>query len=134
MNLTDLRKLILNSGFTLKELLKIKRSFLVLHKDDPRIYDKYQSKTDCFCHYLLFIAEEVSLPLTFSTPIFLFIISGMFFTGKAYGIPLMLSIYLFFAISTFIYYSLSVSCNLITGSKLLILYIRFKIKNKFQSS
>ncbi|WP_072161978.1 hypothetical protein [Photorhabdus heterorhabditis] len=131
MNLTDLRKLILNSGFTLKELLKIKRSFLVLHKDDPYIYDKHQSKTDCFCHYLIFIAEEVSLPLTFSTPICLFIISGMYFSGKAYGIPLMFSIYLFFAISAFIYYSLSVGCNLITGSKLLIFHIRFKIKSKF---
>nr|WP_036773540.1 hypothetical protein [Photorhabdus australis] len=128
MNLADLRKLILNSGFTLKELLKIKRSFLILHKDDPYIYDKYQSKTDCFCQYLLFIAEEVSLPLTFSTSICLFIISGMFFSDMAYGIPLMSSIYLFFAISAFIYYTLSVSCNLITGSKLLIFYIRFKIK------
>ncbi|MCW7549791.1 hypothetical protein OO184_18090 [Photorhabdus sp. APURE] len=131
MDLIDLRKLILNSGFTLKELLKIKRNFIVLHKDDPYIYDKYQSKTDCFCHYLLFIAEEVSLPLTFSTSVFLFIITGMFFSEMAYGIPLMSSIYLFFAISAFIYYSLSVSCNLITGSKLLIFYIRFKIKNKF---
>ncbi|EYU16067.1 hypothetical protein [Photorhabdus aegyptia] len=128
MNLTDLRKLILNSGFTLKELLKIKRSFIILHKDEPDVYDKYQSKTDCFCHYLLFIAEEVSLPLTFSTSVCLFIITGMFFSEMAYGIPLMSSIYLFFAISAFIYYSLSVSCNLITGSKLLIFYIRFKIK------
>ncbi|WP_387689850.1 hypothetical protein [Photorhabdus sp. RM71S] len=128
MDLIDLRKLILNSGFTLKELLKIKRSFIILHKDAPGIYHKYQSRTDCFCHYLLFIADEVSLPLTFSTSVCLFIISGMFFSDMAYGIPLMSSIYLFFAISAFIYYSLSVSCNLITGSKLLIFYIRFKIK------
>ncbi|NRN30897.1 hypothetical protein [Photorhabdus heterorhabditis] len=128
MNLTDLRKLILNSGFTLKELLKMKRNFIMLYKDDPDVYDKYQSKTDCFCHYLLLIAEEVAMPLLFFTPIFLFIISGMFFSGKAYGIPLMFSIYLFILISSFIYYSLSVRCNLITGSKLLIFYIRFKIK------
>ncbi|KAA1185246.1 hypothetical protein [Photorhabdus heterorhabditis] len=134
MNLTDLRKSILNSGFTLKELLKMKRNFIMLYKDDPDVYDKYQSKTDCFCHYLLLIAEEVAMPLLFFTPIFLFIISGMFFSEKAYGIPLMFSIYLFILISSFIYYSLSVRCNLITGSKLLIFYIRFKIKNKFQSS
>ncbi|KAA1185248.1 hypothetical protein F0L16_14880 [Photorhabdus heterorhabditis] len=131
MNLTDLRKSILNSGFTLKELLKIKRSFLVLHKDDPYIYDKYQSKTDCFCHYLLFIADEITLPIILLTSVYSFMITGMFFTGKAYGIPLMFSIYLFILISSFIYYSLSVSCNLITSSKLLIFYIRFKIKNKF---
>ncbi|CAQ83717.1 hypothetical protein [Photorhabdus asymbiotica] len=131
MNLTDLRKLILNSGFTLKELLKRKRNFIMLYKDDPDVYDKYQSKTDCFCHYLLLIAEEVAMPLLFFTPIFLFIISGMFFSNMAYGIPLMLSIYLFILISSFIYYSLSVSCNLITSSKLLIFYIRFKIKDKF---
>ncbi|OCQ52643.1 hypothetical protein Ppb6_01986 [Photorhabdus australis subsp. thailandensis] len=131
MNLIDLRKSILNSGFTLKELIKMKRNFIMLYKDDPDVYDKYQSKTDCFCHYLLLIAEEVAMPLLFFTPIFLFIISGMFFSGKAYGIPLMFSIYLFILISSFIYYSLSVRCNLITGSKLLIFYIRFKIKSKF---
>ncbi|MCA6221890.1 hypothetical protein [Photorhabdus antumapuensis] len=130
MDLTDLRKLILNSKFTLKELLKIKRNFITLYKDEPDIYDKYQSKTDCFCHYLLLIAEEVAIPLIYSTLINLFIISGMFFSGKAYGIPLMFSIYLFVLISSFIYYSLSVSCNLIIDSKLLILYIHFKIKNK----
>ncbi|WP_229008987.1 hypothetical protein [Photorhabdus laumondii] len=134
MNLIDLRKLILNNGFTLKELLKIKRSFLVLHKDAPHIYNKYQSKTDCFCHYLLFIAEEIAIPLLYLTPVYLFIITGMFFSEKTYSISLMSFIYLFFAISAFIYYSFSVSCNLITGSKLLIFYIRFKIKNKFQSS
>ncbi|AKH64751.1 MULTISPECIES: hypothetical protein [Photorhabdus] len=128
MNLADLRKLILNSGFTLKELLKIKRSFLVLHKDDPDVYDKYQSKTDCFCHYLLFIADEIALPIILLTSVYSFMMTGMFFSGKAYGIPLMSSIYLFFSISAFIYYTLSVSCNLITGLKLAIFYIRFKIK------
>ncbi|MFD0710205.1 hypothetical protein CE143_15230 [Photorhabdus luminescens] len=134
MNLTDLRKLILNSGFTLKELLKIKRNFITLYKDEPDVYDRYQNKTDCFCHYLLLIAEEVAMPLLFFTPIFLFIITGMFFSDMAYGIPLMFSIYLFISISSFFYYSFSVRCNLITGSKLLVFYIRFKIKNKFQSS
>ncbi|WP_434524413.1 hypothetical protein [Photorhabdus asymbiotica] len=134
MNLTDLRKLILNSGFTLKELLKRKRNFIMLYKDDPDVYDKYQSKTDCFCHYLLLIAEDIAIPLIYLTAIYLFMITGMFFSDMAYGIPLMFSIYLFFAIFAFIYYSISVSCNLITGSKLLIFYIRFKIKNKFQSS
>ncbi|EQC00305.1 hypothetical protein B738_11870 [Photorhabdus temperata subsp. temperata M1021] len=89
MNLTDLRKLILNSGFTLKELLKIKRNFLILHKDNPYIYDKYKSKTDCFCHYLLFRGEEVAMPIIYSTLICSFIMLGMFFSGKAYGIPLM---------------------------------------------
>ncbi|ETS31190.1 hypothetical protein BB987_06375 [Photorhabdus temperata] len=128
MNLADLRKLILNSGFTLKELLKIKRSFLVLHKDDPDVYDKYQSKTDYFCHYLLFIADEIALPIILLTSVYSFMMTGMFFSGKAYGIPLMSSIYLFFSISAFIYYTLSVSCNLITGLKLAIFYIRFKIK------
>ncbi|NHB98000.1 hypothetical protein [Photorhabdus stackebrandtii] len=128
MNLADLRKLILNSGFTLKELLKIKRSFLVLHKDDPDVYDKYQSKTDCFCHYLLFIADEIALPIILLTSVYSFMMTGIFFSGKAYGIPLMSSIYLFFSISAFIYYTLSVSCNLITGLKLAIFYIRFKIK------
>ncbi|MBS9425715.1 hypothetical protein EAE90_19325 [Photorhabdus caribbeanensis] len=134
MNLTNLRKLILNSGFTFKELIKIKRSFLVLHKDDPHIYNKYQSKTDCFCHYLLFIAEEVAAPLIMLTSVCLFIISGMFFSEKEYSIPLMSFIYLLFFISFSIYYSLSVSCNPITGLKLAAFYIRFKIKNKFQSS
>ncbi|WP_323838421.1 hypothetical protein [Photorhabdus africana] len=134
MNLIDLRKLILNSGFTLKELLKIKRNFIILYKDEPDIYDKYQSKTDCFCQYLLLIGEEIAIPLIYLTTIYLFMILGMFFSDMAYGVPLMFSIYLFFAISAFIYYSFSVSCNLITGSKLLIFYIRFKIKNKFQSS
>ncbi|OWO83000.1 hypothetical protein B5C26_08380 [Photorhabdus luminescens] len=128
MNLTDLRKLILNSGFTFKELIKIKRNFITLYKDEPDIYDKYQSKTDCFCQYLLLIGEEIAIPLIYLTAIYLFMITGMFFSEMEYGIPLMLSIYLFFAISAFIYYSLSVSCNLITGSKLLIFYIRFKIK------
>ncbi|TDB61696.1 hypothetical protein [Photorhabdus khanii] len=130
MNLTDLRKLILNSVFTLKELLKIKRNFIILHKDEPDIYHKYQSKTDCFCQYLLFITEEIALPIILLTSVYSFMILGMFFSEKAYGFPLMFSIYLFFAISAFIYYSLSVSCNLITSSKLLILYIRLKIKNK----
>ncbi|AWK42683.1 MULTISPECIES: hypothetical protein [Photorhabdus] len=134
MNLIDLRKLILNSGFSLKELLKIKRNFIILYKDEPDIYDKYQSKTDCFCQYLLLIADEIAIPLIYLTTIYLFMILGMFFSDMAYGVPLMFSIYLFFAISAFIYYSFSVSCNLITGSKLLIFYIRFKIKNKFQSS
>ncbi|CAQ83715.1 hypothetical protein [Photorhabdus asymbiotica] len=134
MNLTDLRKLILNSGFTLKELLKIKRSFIILHKDDPDIYHKYQSKTDCFCHYLLFIAEEVATPLILLTSVCLFIISGMLFSEKEYSISLMSFIYLLFFISFSIYYSLSVSCNPITGLKLTTLYIRFKIKNRFQSS
>ncbi|MBS9441438.1 hypothetical protein EAE89_06775 [Photorhabdus heterorhabditis] len=134
MNLTDLRKLILNSGFTLKELLKIKRSFLVLHKDDPHIYDKYQSKTDCFCHYLLFIAAEVAAPLILLTSVCLLMISSMFFDEKIQSILLMSSIYLFFFISFLIYYSLSVSCNPVTGLKLTIFYIRFKIKNKLQSS
>ncbi len=60
-------------------------------------------------------------------------ILGMFFSDMAYGVPLMFSIYLFFAISAFIYYSFSVSCNLITGSKLLIFYIRFKIKKQIKS-
>ncbi|CAQ83716.1 MULTISPECIES: hypothetical protein [Photorhabdus] len=131
MNLTDLRKLILNSGFTLRELLKIKRNFIMLYKDEPDVYDKYQSKTDCFCQYLLLIGEEIAIPLIYLTAIYLFMITGMFFSEMAYGIPLMLSIYLFFAIFAFIYYSLSVSCNLITGLKLATFYIRFKIKNKF---
>ncbi|KAA1185249.1 hypothetical protein [Photorhabdus heterorhabditis] len=131
MNLTGLRKLILNSGFTLKELLKIKRSFLVLHKDEPYIYDKYQSKTDCFCHYLLFIAEEVAAPLILLTSVCLLMISSMFFDEKIQNILLMLSVYLFFLISFLIYYSLSVSCNPITGLKLAIFHIRFKVKNKF---
>ncbi|MBS9433322.1 hypothetical protein EAE92_12225 [Photorhabdus hainanensis] len=133
MNLTELRKLILNSGFTLKELLKMKRNFITLYKDDPDVYDKYQSKTDCFCHYLLLIAEEIAMPLLFFTPTSLFIIAGMFFSDMAYGIPLMFSIYLFISISSSVYYSFSVRCHLITGSKLLVFYIRFKIKNKFQS-
>lgn len=98
MNLTDLRKLILNSGFTLKELLKIKRNFIILYKDEPDIYDKYQSKTDCFCQYLLLIAEEVATPLILLNSVYLFIISGIFFSEKAYSIPLMTSIYLFFTI------------------------------------
>ncbi|WP_225816170.1 hypothetical protein [Photorhabdus antumapuensis] len=134
MNLTDLRKLILNSGFTFKELIKIKRNFIILHKDEPDIYHKYQSKTDCFCHYLLFIAEEIALPIILLTSVYSFMILGMFFSEKTYSISLMLSIYLFFTISFFIYYSLAVSCNLITGSKLLIFHIRFKIKTRFQSS
>ncbi|KAA1185247.1 hypothetical protein F0L16_14875 [Photorhabdus heterorhabditis] len=131
MNLTDLRKLILNSGFTLKELLKIKRKFIMLYKDDPDVYDKYQSKTDCFCHYLLLIAEYIAIPLIYLTPICLFMITGMFFSDMAYGIPLMTSIYLFFTIFSLIYYSFSVKCNPITGLKLAIFYIRFKIKSKF---
>ncbi|MER2474901.1 hypothetical protein ABR965_21725 [Photorhabdus laumondii] len=131
MNLIDLRKLILNSGFTLKELLKIKRNFITLYKDEPDVYDKYQSKTDCFCHYLLLIAEEVAIPLIYLTPICLFMITGMFFSDMAYGIPLMTSIYLFFTIFFLIYYSFSVRCNPITGLKLATFYIRFKIKNKF---
>ncbi|NHB61210.1 hypothetical protein [Photorhabdus sp. RW14-46] len=130
MDLIDLRKLILNSGFTLKELLRIKRNFIILHKDDPDIYDKYQSKTDCFCHYLLFIAEEVAAPLIMLTSVCLFIISGMLFSEKEYSIPLMSFIYLLFFSSFSIYYSLSVSCNPVTGLKLAIFYIRFKIKNK----
>ncbi|TNH44679.1 hypothetical protein [Photorhabdus luminescens] len=134
MNLTDLRKLILNSGFTFKELIKIKRNFITLYKDEPDIYDKYQSKTDCFCQYLLLIGEEIAIPLIYLAPVYLFIITGMFFSERTYSISLMSFIYLFFAIFAFIYYSLSVRCNLITGSKLLIFYIRFKIKNKFQSS
>ncbi|KMW71910.1 hypothetical protein TI10_17495 [Photorhabdus luminescens subsp. luminescens] len=134
MNLIDLRKLILNSEFTFKELIKIKRNFIMLYKDEPDIYDKYQSKTDCFCHYLLFIAEEVAIPLIYSTLINLFIISGMFFSGKAYGIPLMIFVYLSITISALFYFSYSVNCNFITGSKLATFYIRFKIKNKFQSS
>ncbi|NHB93577.1 hypothetical protein [Photorhabdus cinerea] len=132
MNLTDLRKLILNSGFTLEELLKMKRSFLVLHKDDPYIYDKYQIKTDCFCHYLLFIAEEVAAPLILLTSVCLLMISSMFFDEKIQNILLMSSVYLFFLISFLIYYSLSVSCNPVTGLKLAIFYIRFKIKSKFK--
>ncbi|WP_036773537.1 hypothetical protein [Photorhabdus australis] len=131
MPLIELRKLILNSGFTLKELLKIKRSFLVLHKDDPYIYDKYQSKTDCFCHYLLFIAEEVAAPLILLTSVCLLMISSMFFDEKIQSILLMSSVYLFFLISFLIYYSLSVSCNPVTGLKLAIFYTRFKIKSKF---
>ncbi|WP_434524414.1 hypothetical protein [Photorhabdus asymbiotica] len=131
MDLTDLRKLILNSGFTLKELLKRKRNFIMLYKDDPDVYDKYQSKTDCFCHYLLLIAEELATPLILLNSVCLFIISGMFFSEKAYNIPLMTSTYLFFTIFFLIYYSFSVRCNPITGLKLAILYIRFKIKNKF---
>ncbi|MBS9433321.1 hypothetical protein [Photorhabdus hainanensis] len=131
MNLIDLRKLILNSRFTLKELLKIKRNFITLYKDEPDIYDRYQSKTDCFCHYLLLIAEEVAIPLIYLTPICLFMITGMFFSDMAYGIPLMTSIYLFFTIFFLIYYSFSVRCNPITGLKLATFYIRFKIKNKF---
>ncbi len=71
MSLIDLRKLILNSGFTLKELLRIKRNFIILHKDDPDIYDKYQSKTDCFCQYLLLIADEIAIPLIYLTTIYL---------------------------------------------------------------
>ncbi|MBS9429086.1 hypothetical protein [Photorhabdus akhurstii] len=131
MNLIDLRKSILNSGFTLKELLKIKRNFLVLHKDDPYIYNKYQSKTDCFCYYLLFIAEEVAAPLIMLTSVCLFIISGILFSEKEYSISLMSFIYLLFFTSFSIYYSLSVSCNPITGLKLAIFHIRFKIKTKF---
>nr|WP_231849201.1 hypothetical protein [Photorhabdus asymbiotica] len=100
----------------------------MLYKDEPDIYHKYQSRTDCFCHYLLLIAEELATPLILLNSVCLFIISGMFFSDMAYGIPLMSSIYLFFAISAFIYYSLSVSCNLITGLKLATFYIRFKIK------
>nr|WP_231849200.1 hypothetical protein [Photorhabdus asymbiotica] len=103
----------------------------MLYKDEPDVYDKYQSKTDCFCQYLLLIGEEIAIPLIYLTAIYLFMITGMFFSEMAYGIPLMLSIYLFFAIFAFIYYSLSVSCNLITGLKLATFYIRFKIKNKF---
>ncbi|TDB61695.1 hypothetical protein [Photorhabdus khanii] len=131
MNLTNLRKLILNSGFTLKELLKIKRNFILLYKDEPDIYDKYQSKTDCFCQYLLLIGEEIAIPLIYSTLINLFIISGMFFSGKAYGIPLMIFVYLSITISALFYFSYSVYCNFITGLKLAIFYVRFKIKNKF---
>ncbi|PQQ27748.1 hypothetical protein [Photorhabdus hindustanensis] len=130
MNLIDLRKLILNSGFTLKELLKIKRSFIILHKDDPDIYDKYKSKTDCFCQYLLLIGEEIAMPLIYSTLINLFIILGMLFSGKAYGIPLMTFVYLSITTSALFYFSYSVNCNFITGLKLAIFYIRFKIKNK----
>ncbi|WP_254361373.1 hypothetical protein [Photorhabdus heterorhabditis] len=130
MNLTDLRKLILNSRFTLKELLKMKRNFIMLYKDDPDVYDKYQSKTDCFCHYLLLIAEELATPLILLNSVCLFIISGMFFSEKAYSIPLMTSTYLFFTIFFLIYYSFSVRCNPITGLKLAIFYIRFKIKSK----
>ncbi|MER2474902.1 hypothetical protein ABR965_21730, partial [Photorhabdus laumondii] len=122
MNLTDLRKLILNSGFTLKELLKMKRNFITLYKDDPDVYDKYQSKTDCFCHYLLLIAEEVATPLILLNSVCLFIISGMFFSDMAYGIPLMTSIYLFFKIFFLIYYGFSVRCNPITGLKLATFY------------
>ncbi|OCQ52642.1 hypothetical protein Ppb6_01985 [Photorhabdus australis subsp. thailandensis] len=131
MNLADLRKLILNSGLTLEELLKIKRSFLILHKDDPDIYDKYQSKTDCFCHYLLLIAEEVSTPLIYSTLINSFIISGMFFSDMVYGIPLMTFVYLSTTTFALFYFSYSVYCNFITGLKLAMFYIRFKIKSKF---
>ncbi|WP_323838423.1 hypothetical protein [Photorhabdus africana] len=131
MDLIDLRKLILNSGFTLKELLKIKRNFIILYKDKPDIYDKYQSKTDCFYRYLLLIGEEIAIPLIYSTLINLFIISGMFFSGKAYGIPLMFFVYLSITTSALFYFSYSVNCNFITGLKLAIFYIRFKIKNKF---
>ncbi|WP_036773542.1 hypothetical protein [Photorhabdus australis] len=130
MNIIDLRKLILNSRFTLKELFKIKKNFIMLYKDDPDVYDKYQSKTDCFCHYLLLIAEELATPLILLNSVCLFIISGMFFSEKAYSIPLMTSTYLFFTIFFLIYYSFSVKCNPITGLKLAMFYIRFKIKSK----
>ncbi|WP_336431736.1 hypothetical protein [Photorhabdus luminescens] len=103
MNLADLRKLILNSGFTIKELLKIKRSFIILHKDDPDIYHKYQSKTDCFCHYLLFRGEEAAMPIIYSTLISSFIMLGMLFSGKAYGIPLMFFVYLLTIVSFYFY-------------------------------
>uniref|UniRef100_UPI00092FA2B7 hypothetical protein n=1 Tax=Photorhabdus heterorhabditis TaxID=880156 RepID=UPI00092FA2B7 len=123
--------LILNSGFTLKELLKIKRKFIMLYKDDPDVYDKYQSKTDCFCHYLLLMGEEVATPLIYSTLINSFIISGMFFSDMVYGIPLMTFVYLSTTTFALFYFSYSVYCNFITGLKLAILYIRFKIKSKF---
>ncbi|WP_445497419.1 hypothetical protein [Photorhabdus sp. SF281] len=93
MNTTDLKKLILNSGFTLKELLKINRNFIILYKDDPDVYDKHQSKTDCFCQHLLFIAEEIALPIVLLTSVYSFIILGIFFSEKIYSISLMLFIY-----------------------------------------
>ncbi|OWO82999.1 hypothetical protein B5C26_08375 [Photorhabdus luminescens] len=132
MNLTDLRKLILNSGFTFKELIKIKRNFITLYKDEPDIYDKYQSKIDCFCHYLLFRGEEVAMPIIYSTLISSFIMLGMLFSGKAYGIPLMFFVYLLTTVSFLFLFGHSI--NLITELKLSILYFRFKIKTKFQSS
>ncbi len=132
MNPTDLRKLILNSEFTLKELLKIKRNFLILHKDTPYIYDKYKSKTDCFCQYLLFRSEEVSMSIIYSTLICSFIMLGMFFSGKAYGIPLMFFVYLLTTTSFLFLFGHSI--NFITELKLSIFYFRFKIKTKLQSS
>ncbi|WP_387491467.1 hypothetical protein [Photorhabdus sp. RM96S] len=93
--------------------------------------NRYKSKTDCFCQYLLFIAEEVAIPLIYSTLINLFIISGMFFSGKAYGIPLMFFVYLSITTSALFYFSHSVNCNFITGLKLATCYIRFKIKTGY---
>ncbi|KMW71909.1 hypothetical protein TI10_17490 [Photorhabdus luminescens subsp. luminescens] len=137
MDLEKLRKLTLNSGFTFKELLMLQRTFKNLDDDERRYVIKYYTKSDNIYNVIIVLAEDAGDPVLFLTFTYTcFIIAGLLSYDKN-----TISILSF---ASLIYIILTIICicyksfyhryryNFFTCIKLVIFYIRLKIKEKLK--
>ncbi|NHB89957.1 hypothetical protein C5471_20520 [Photorhabdus tasmaniensis] len=135
MDLEKLRKLTLSSGFTFKELLMMQRIFKNLDDDERRYVIKYYTKSDNIYNIIIVFAEDAGDPVLFFTLMYVCCIIMEIFLHDENTISYLSLVSITYIISTIIcicYKSFyhSYRYNFFTCIKLVIFYIRFKIKNK----
>ncbi|EQC00308.1 hypothetical protein GEA64_01200 [Photorhabdus khanii] len=133
MDLEKLRKLTLSSGFTFKELLMMQRTFKNLDDDERRYVIKYYTKNDNIYNVIIVLAEDAGDPVLFFTLMYAGCIIMEIFLYDENSISYLSLVSILYIISTIIcicYKSFyhRYRYNLFTCIKLVIFYIRFRIK------
>ncbi|TDB61697.1 hypothetical protein C5467_04225 [Photorhabdus khanii subsp. guanajuatensis] len=137
MDLEKLRKLTLSSGFTFKELLMLQRTFKNLDDDERRYVIKYYTKSDNIYNVIIVLAEDAGDPVLFFALMYIGIIIMEIFLHNENTVSYLSLISILYIISTIIcicYKSFyhRYRYNFFTCIKLVIFYIRLKIKEKFK--
>ncbi|WP_225816172.1 hypothetical protein [Photorhabdus antumapuensis] len=137
MDLEKLRKLTLSSGFTFKELLMLQRTFKNLDDDERRYVIKYYTKSDNIYNVIIVLAEDAGDPVLFFALMYIGIIIMEIFLHNENTVSYLSLISILYIISTIIcicYKSFyhRYRYNFCTCIKLVIFYIRLKIKEKFK--
>ncbi|MBS9433320.1 hypothetical protein EAE92_12215 [Photorhabdus hainanensis] len=137
MDLEKLRKLTLSSGFTFKELLMMQRTFKNLDDDERKYVIKYYTKSDNIYNVIIVLAEDAGDPVLFFALIYVgYIIMEVFLydENSMSHLSLISIIYIISTIICICYKSFyhRYRYNFLTCVKLVIFYIRLKIKEKFK--
>ncbi|MBS9425713.1 hypothetical protein EAE90_19315 [Photorhabdus caribbeanensis] len=132
MDLEKLRKLTLSSGFTFKELLMMQRTFKNLDDDERRYVIKHYTKSDNIYNVIILFSEEVGFPVLYITAWYVVFILIELYDNAWFMIPFTSLTYVIVTMICLCYKHFCQNYTFPMCIKLIIFYIRFKIKEKLK--